>query len=267
MGDVRDLQLVRGRRGDATLDQVTVVDHEVDSRGAWPVQDMLLDSENLADFLDQLTAVIARRFSREGSRILCSITLLRERRPGTVAASGPDAAALDAFQNSFSEGPCLTAALERAVIRVGDVREDTRWEEYHAAVAERGIRSILAVPFDLRGEASTALNIYSTKLGDFSPETTEAAVRAVQRVSGALLLAVRADAREQTEKDLRAVLTSRTPIDLAIGVIMGQNRCSQEEAVEILKAASSHRNVKLRDLAADLLKDLDGAAPASHFES
>lgn len=243
-----------------------MVDHVEDAQGAWTVQDMLLDSENLADFLDRLTANIAGRFSLEGARILCSITLLRERRPDTIAASGPDAAALDAIQNGFSEGPCLTAALEHAVIRVGDVPEDTRWKEYHAAVAERGIRSILAVPFDLRGEASAALNIYSTKLGDFSPETTEAAARAVQRVSGALLLAVRADAREHIEKDLRAVLTSRTPIDLAVGVIMGQNRCSQEEAVEILKAASSHRNVKLRDLAADLLRDLDGAVPASHFE-
>lgn len=241
-------------------------DCELDAQGAWAVQDMLLDSESLADFLDQLTAIIARRFSDEGSRILCSITLLRERRPDTVAASGPDAEALDFIQNSFSEGPCLTAAREQVVVRVGDVRTDTRWRDYHAAVAERGIRSILAVPFDLRGEASAALNIYSTKLGDFTPATTEAAERAVQRVSGGLLLAVRADAREKTERDLRAVLTSRTPIDLAVGVIMGQNRCSQEEAVEILKAASSHRNVKLRDLAGDLLRDLDGATPASHFD-
>lgn len=244
-----------------------MVDRVEDAQGAWAVQEMLLDSENLADFLDRLTANIARRLSLEGARILCSITLLRERRPDTIAASGPDAAALDVIQNSFSEGPCLTAALEHAVIRVGDVPEDTRWKAYHAAVAERGIRSILAVPFDLRGEASAALNIYSTKLGDFSPETMEAAMRAVQRVSGALLLAVRADAREKTESDLRAVLTSRTPIDLAVGVIMGQNRCTQEEAVEILKAASSHRNVKLRDLAGDLLRDLDGATPASHFDN
>ena len=46
----------------------------------------------------------------------------------------------------------------------------------------------------------------------------------------------------------------RTVIDLAVGIIMGQNRCgSQEEAVAILKTASNHRNMKLRDLAAELV--------------
>lgn len=239
--------------------------HETDAQDARAVQEMLLDSANVADFLDQLTVHIAHRISGDGQRAHCSITLERDNRPDTIAFSTPEAAELDAIQHRYADGPCITAAREQVVVRVGDVRGDARWPAYHAAVAERGVRSILAVPFDLRGEASAALNIYSATLGDFSPAQTALAVHAVQEASGALLVAARTALRQDTETDLRAALASRTPIDLAVGVIMGQNRCTQEEAIAILKTASSHRNVKLRDLAIDLLAGLDKAPTAVHF--
>ncbi|WP_424991742.1 ANTAR domain-containing protein [Nesterenkonia salmonea] len=41
-------------------------------------------------------------------------------------------------------------------------------------------------------------------------------------------------------------MESRTTIDLAAGIIIGQNRCSQEEAIAILKKASNHRNLTNR---------------------
>lgn len=42
---------------------------------------------------------------------------------------------------------------------------------------------------------------------------------------------------------------TRTPIGVACGVIMGQNRYSYNEAFQILAQACSHRNIKLRGLA------------------
>ena len=47
---------------------------------------------------------------------------------------------------------------------------------------------------------------------------------------------------------------------------MGQNRCTQERAVEILRAASSHRNVKLRELAAELVATVSRGPATTHFE-
>jgi AmiR/NasT family two-component response regulator len=58
----------------------------------------------------------------------------------------------------------------------------------------------------------------------------------------------------------------RTTIDLACGVIMAQNRCSQEEAMALLTKASSHRNQKLRDLAADILGRVNNGPVTTHFE-
>lgn len=52
-------------------------------------------------------------------------------------------------------------------------------------------------------------------------------------------------------------MESRTTIDLALGVIMGQNHCSQDAAFRILKNASSTRNVKLRENAAGIVTTLN----------
>jgi AmiR/NasT family two-component response regulator len=61
-------------------------------------------------------------------------------------------------------------------------------------------------------------------------------------------------------------MASRTTIDLAVGIVMGRNRCTQEQAFEILRAASSHRNVKLRDLAAELVATVGKGPATTHFD-
>ena len=65
---------------------------------------------------------------------------------------------------------------------------------------------------------------------------------------------------EQTERaeHLQSAMASRSTIDQALGVIMGQNRISRDEAFAILRSASQHRNVKLREVAAMLIENLTG---------
>ncbi|NUP60505.1 MAG: ANTAR domain-containing protein, partial [Pseudarthrobacter sp.] len=47
--------------------------------------------------------------------------------------------------------------------------------------------------------------------------------------------------------------------------IMAQNRCSYQEAFAILAKASSHRNVKVRQVAEDILAGLPEGVPNPHF--
>jgi AmiR/NasT family two-component response regulator len=61
-------------------------------------------------------------------------------------------------------------------------------------------------------------------------------------------------------------MESRTAIDLAAGIIMGQNRCSQAEAMAILTKASSSRNQKLRVVAEKIVESFAPEAPATHFD-
>jgi len=54
--------------------------------------------------------------------------------------------------------------------------------------------------------------------------------------------------------------------DPAAGIILGQNRCSQAEAMSILTKASSSRNQKLRLVAEKLVESFVPEAPATHFD-
>ncbi|MBO9570289.1 MAG: ANTAR domain-containing protein, partial [Cellulomonas iranensis] len=69
----------------------------------------------------------------------------------------------------------------------------------------------------------------------------------------------------QTTADLRASLESRAVIDQAIGIVMAQNRVGPDEALRLLRQASQGRNVKLRDLARDVVVAVGGSEPESVF--
>ncbi|MHC5560657.1 ANTAR domain-containing protein [Kocuria sp. U4B] len=231
------------------------------------MHELLLDSPDITAFLTQFTQKMATTLAADGEEVWCAVTLLRERRSATVASSNDRAAALDEIQYVYGDGPCLTAAREHTVVHVPDVATDSRWPGYTEAAAATGVASVLGVPFELAGEARAALNIYSDQPRAYDQAAIEAARREVALASSALRLAVRLAGHRDTEADLVAALESRTSIDLAVGIVMGQNRCTQREAVEILKAASNHRNVKLRDLAEELVAQVGKGPTETHFEN
>lgn len=230
------------------------------------MEHLLVESGDIAVFLSELAVHVAQQLSDQAEPVWCGVSLRRRRRSTTVASSNPQALLLDELQYSCPDGPCLTAMREHTVVRVGDVREDERWPQFHAAAAQEGVRSILAVPFPLREEAQAALNIYSTEPYDFTPEQIQLIEAEVERTAAGLLLAVRLADGKDREDDLRSAMHSRTTIALATGIVMGQNRCTQREAMDILIAASNHRNTKLRDVALALVESVNGGPPESGFE-
>lgn len=245
-----------------THDVSSTRDHQLST-----MQMLLLDSEDITAFLRDFTELLARQLSLHSTRRWCAVTLLRDRRAATAVSSSPEARALDELQNRFHDGPCMTAIRENTVIRAGDLREDGRWPEYGIAAGEQGVRAVLGVPFDLDEDAQAGLNVYSEAPHDFDPDTIASIRLEVELASNALRLAIRMAHDRESQSDLRAAMEHRTVIDLAVGIIMGQNRCSQDEAVALLKTASNHRNVKLRELATELVTSVGSGPARTAFES
>ncbi|HJV99459.1 MAG TPA: ANTAR domain-containing protein [Arthrobacter sp.] len=69
----------------------------------------------------------------------------------------------------------------------------------------------------------------------------------------------------ETAANLKAALDSRTVIDSAVGIIIGQNRCSQDEAIELFQSASNARNVKPRDVAQAVVESAGGGQLKTPF--
>jgi GAF domain-containing protein len=217
------------------------------------LQDLVLNSSDVEEFLRELALFSAARLSEPKQPIYCGITLVRRKKSVTVASSDEKARILDDLQNTFGDGPCLTAIRSNSSVLVPDVESEPRWPEYMKAASEHGVRSILGVPMNLDGEAGAGLNLYAGSPNGFSGEAIERAEKYAERASKALNLSVRMAHLSEARDNLKAALESRTTIDLAIGIVMGQNRCSQEAAFKILKNASSTRNAKLRDVAATIV--------------
>lgn len=228
------------------------------------LQDMILHNENVDRFLDELS-IYSTRILGDTAEIHCGVTLKRHKRSTTVAHSDPTARQLDEIQHGFGEGPCLAAIATGTTTIVQDVRTDDRWPDYFAAVAKHGYYSMMGVPLLLEAGGGAALNFYAAQPGAFTGETARVAEGYGHQASRALQLALRVAEQADTASHLKAALESRTTIDLAVGIIMGQNRCSQEEAFNILKSASSSRNIKLRDVAAGIVASF-GSTTSTHFD-
>lgn len=228
---------------------------------------MVLDSEDIHSFLDELAKLGADALSSKDNDVLCGITLLRPRSKATVASSSDQARSMDEIQYQFDDGPCLRAAREGQVYTVTDFRNESRFGNYPAAIAHQGLRSALGVPIPLDGLAAAGLDFYSAKPDAFDEAHIAAAVDLAREASKALRMAVRVAHLAETGEHLRAAMNSRTVIDVAAGIIMGQNRCSHDAAMTILKAASSGRNIKLADIAAAVVTSIGQQLPETHFDA
>ena len=62
---------------------------------------------------------------------------------------------------------------------------------------------------------------------------------------------------------LRARLETLPVIEQAKGIVMAQTGCGPDEAFELLRLASQRSNIKVRDLAADLVQQTSSGARAS----
>jgi hypothetical protein len=231
------------------------------------LQDILIGAESVDSFLAGLSSFAASTLSQSlGTDIECAVTLKRRRSTATVAGSSPRAVELDHIEQSVGDGPCIRALQTMAPEQIEDVATDPRWPEYQRRLAEAGIHSTVGVPLAIGSDASAALNFFASKPRAFTAEAYAKAVGFGAAAAGALHLAVRIGAAQNRAKDLEAAMKSRTVIDLACGVIMGQNRCSQDEAMAILAKVSSNRNQKLRDVAAEVLMKVSGSEIRTHFE-
>lgn len=69
-------------------------------------------------------------------------------------------------------------------------------------------------------------------------------------------------AREERGRHLESALSSRTTIDQALGVLMGQRRITAAQAFDVLRRRSQQTDTKLRDVAATVIADATRDRPA-----
>ena len=218
--------------------------------------ELLLSTASVEEFLADLAQLAAQSMT---APVSCGITFQRDHASLTVASSDHLAAAVDEVQYGQNDGPCLEAMRTGVMVSVPDVASEHRWGSYPAHAAAHGVGSSLSLPLAAAGRNVGAMNLFSIRPHAFDqPADVAHALQLVGRADSVLGVALRQADQAVLTQQLRDALTSRSVIDQALGVLMGQQRCTSVEAFALLRAASSHRNRKLRDVAADVIVDISG---------
>jgi GAF domain-containing protein len=181
------------------------------------------------------------------------ITMMVDGKPATGVFTDSASPEIDQAQYDTGEGPCLDAFRQGEMKQVESTDEDGPWPAFRAACLDHGIHSTLSLPMVVDGTSVGAMNLYATRQRAFGGHDVE--VSRLFAVQAAVVLANAQaywDARLLSEQ-LGEALENRGEIDQAKGIIMSTTRCSAEEAFQLLVRQSQRQNIKVRDLAHEIV--------------
>ena len=216
---------------------------------------LLLTEETLEDTLQRVASLACRTLEPCD---LASVTMITDGRPSTPVHTDPEADDLDRAQYRSERGPCLQAYDVRGAVR-RTITDDGPWPEFAAEAEKSGVRSVLAVPLVASDRPLGALNLYSKTAESYSEADEETALLFSEQASVACANAEVYWRTYSLTEHLREALESRDVIGQAKGILMARRGCTPEVAFEALRKVSQHRNIKLRQIAEQVvyLGDLD----------
>ena len=192
-----------------------------------------------------------------------SLMLRQHGRNRTAGATDEIARRIDQMEVELGEGPCIDAMDDDEPNQhlCTDLTTGSKWP----ALAER-IRQETSVKgmagFRLRRDGAKlgALNVFSDTAGALTQHSLDQAIVLTAFAS----IALSAVERGEEATTLRRGLESNREIGKAIGLLMAMHSISDEQAFEMLSKVSQEMNIKLAEVAAQVVahhrKDPSGGA-------
>jgi GAF domain-containing protein len=182
-----------------------------------------------------------------------SVTLVPATGPATAACTAELALRLDEAQYRRGHGPCLDAAATLQTLATPHTESESRWPDWAGRAVDAGVRSALAVGLPVEDGVTGAINVYSVAPDAFDEDAIALAQRFAAYAAVALANAHVYDVQVTLAQQMQVAMESRAVIEQAKGIIMGERRCTPEEAIQILIGVSQQGNRKVRDIAAALV--------------
>ena len=163
---------------------------------------------------------------------------------------------LDAIQYELHEGPCYDSITTDRDVLVENIRHDKRWPRYVPRAVEHGLRAQLGLHLYDDGRTIGGLNLYSTTSDEVDADAVHAARLFATHASIAL-------GHAQEQHTLHEAIASRKVIGQGIGIVMERYGIDEDRAFQFLVRASSTSNLKLREVAATLVRTANDSARQS----
>lgn len=159
---------------------------------------------------------------------------------------------LDRVQDELGEGPCWDVLTVDSV-HVADMQDCTAWARFAPQAVASGLRTVLAFQLVDGSETVGALQMYG-QLPDAINDDDRAQAQIMAGYAGiALGIAQRADTEREKRENLQQALIYRDIVGQAQGILMERERVTGPQAFALLRQASQRLNVKLRDVAQELV--------------
>jgi GAF domain-containing protein len=140
----------------------------------------------------------------------------------------------DRLQYELEEGPCLTAAVGRELVRMDDLASDTRWPRWSAAAARLGLGAAMSAPVATGDISLGAMKVYADEPGTFDGVAEQ---RLVLFAAQAAIFVANLQTRERAERlsaAMREAIRGRDAISMAKGLLMGRNAVDETSAFRLL---------------------------------
>jgi GAF domain-containing protein len=116
--------------------------------------------------------------------------------------------------------------------------------------------TLVAIPLVVRGERIGVLSLRAGDGQSFDEGVAELATMLAAQAATVAANAMAHDAASSLAQQLEEAMASRAVIEQAKGILMARERCSAEEAFDMLRRASQRSNTKLRDIALQIVDGL-----------
>jgi GAF domain-containing protein len=234
-----------------------------DDPGSYEVKRLDEVAGNLAELADilageeDLDPVLQRSVDQVASGVpgadMVSVSVLRGDAGETVAASDRRVWNIDQDQYAAGYGPCLEAARTSEAVRTGIAEAEQRWPAFARSARAAGINSYLSCPLIINDDFVGSLNLYSEQPHGFA-DFDVALLRLYITAACAAITNARLYARARDlAGQMGQAMDSRAVIDQAIGVIIARTGMTPEQAFAELSRRSQNANVKLREIAAQVV--------------
>jgi GAF domain-containing protein len=182
-----------------------------------------------------------------------SISMLKGRELTSSMISDEQLHEIDDAQNASGDGPCVAAFRTGERVYLTSTRGSGPYPEFRSVAFAHGVKSVLSLPMTPDGDVLGLLNLYSESEDAFTTEIETGELFAAQ--AGVLIANSQAywEARSLGEH-LAQAMASRAEIEQAKGIIMGATGLSPDEAFDQLREQSQHENVKVREIAAEIVR-------------
>ncbi|MBE1552170.1 hypothetical protein GGC64_006257 [Mycobacterium sp. OAS707] len=179
-----------------------------------------------------------------------SVMLRQHPRYFTAAASDDIARHIDTLERGVGDGPCVDAIRDETPQIEPDWTRGSSWPRLAAEViSQTPVRGAMGFRLLVNNRKVGALNLFSDTRNAFDANAADQAIVLAAFAS----VAAMAVARGEQAELLHHGMISNREVGKAIGMLMLLHNISDAEAFTLLRRVSQHLNVKLVDIARDVI--------------